>query len=340
MLDYSKIKKTLGNIAKSLVLPVGILVIGAIMFGEDFVKVNILLTIARTSVMPLFIAMGMSMLMYMGMWDFSVGGVIFASAILGSELMKVVGGGIPVFCLFAIVIGILLMGISGIVYNFMKIPSLVISLGMVILYESLPRLIIPGGFGEIGSRDGFLALSPWIFILFIIGFAIFYYIFNYTTLGHNIRAIGANQQVAYNAGLNLTKVKLTAYIVCGFFAGLASIIFMSMSVKVYAASNLSSVGTIFDSMMGIFIAFFLSKYCGYPLGLVIGTFTMKLLSSLLITAGLSSNMKSTVLGIFLLAVLAVSANQGRFSAMNDRKKVRKLAESEYAGDRSMNHPWN
>lgn len=66
---------------------------------------------------------------------------------------------------------------------------------------------------------------------------------------------------------------------------MAAIITMSMNVRLYVASSMNSISLIFDPMMGVYIALFLSKYCGFTTGLLIGTFTMRMLSTGLVSCG-------------------------------------------------------
>lgn len=317
---------------QSLILPLVIWVLFYILtngrFGGTAISV---LNVFRQSVIPLLIGMGLSTHMTMGMWDFSCGAVVFTSAIFGSVIANALGMGIPGLCIFALILALAMTMLSGIIYNMVKVPALVVSIGLALIYESLPRIILvaQSGTGSINMRDGYLSAPPYCFVIFIIAFAVFYFLYEKTVFGHNVRAIGANQKIAYNAGINLEKTKLLSFMFGGLFYGIAAILYMSQNVRVYSASGLSSTSIIFDSMMGIFIAFFLQKYSGFPFGLVIGTITMRILASGLISLGLSTTIRSISTGMFLLIVLCVSSNQGRFSAWRARRKVGEAADKEF-----------
>lgn len=318
------------NTGKAIVLPVAVFLIFLLLTDGKFANEKLLITVARQTVLPMLIAMAMSSLMIMGMWDFSAGSVVFAAAIFGAKISQATDTGIPGIVVGAILVSLVLMSISGILYNLMKVPSLVLSMGLVMVYEVLPRLCFEAGTAEIPMSQNTLSLSPWSFIIFAVMFVIFYVVLNHTTFGYNVHAIGANQIMAYNAGVNISSVKFKAYMLSGLFLGVAGALFMFQGIRVSAASMMASVGIIFDSMMGVFLAMVLRKYCGFPFGLLIGTFTMRMLGTGLISLGFSSTVRAVFTGLFLLVILVYAANQGRFSAWRMRKKLGDEADKLYA----------
>jgi ribose transport system permease protein len=92
---------------------------------------------------------------------------------------------------------------------------------------------------------------------------------------------------------------------------------------------MGSVSMIFDAMMGIFIAFFLQKYCNLAIGVVVGTFTMKMLNSGLVSMGLSTTVRDITTGLFLLILLCISANQGKFTEWRNNREKARLANEKY-----------
>ena len=330
----SNISKILANTVKSLIMPVAVYLIVTAVTAGRFGNWSIIVTVLRTTVVPMLIAMAMSMPMIMGMWDFSSGAVVYAAAILGANVASVTNTGVLGLCVSAMLIAVLLTAFSGVLYNLMKIPSLVLTLGLVMVYESFPRLIVETGCGLIEQKNGYLAQAPWCFILFLIMYAIYCIVYNFAVFGQNIRAIGANQPIAYSAGVDLSGVKFRSFLLGGVFLGMAAILTMSMNVRLYVASSMNSISLIFDPMMGVYIALFLSKYCRFTTGLLIGTFTMRMLSTGLVSCGLSATARSIVTGFFLLAILCFSSNQGRFEAWTMRKKLREEVTSEIAASSS------
>ncbi len=330
MKSSNKTKVFLNRLWKSLLLPMLVFVIAAVVLKDRFVNARVLLTIARQVCMPSLMAYSMAMMMQMGMMNFAVGAVIFTSPILAIPIAAAFGGAtIPNIFVWVMILSILFMTINGILYNLLKVPCLVTSLGYALIVEALGRMLSKEGTAEIGGREGYLSQSPWCFVILGIGFLIFFVIYNYTVFGHNVRTIGESQAVAAQSGINIDRTKLGVFVMSGFFVGLAAMLYLSTSVKYYAASNLSSMTMIFDALMGVFIALFLAKFSGFPCAILIGVFTMRMLSTALVTFGMKNTLKSISTGMFLLAVLIFSANAMRPAAARLFKESGRKADEEY-----------
>jgi ribose transport system permease protein len=317
---------------KSLLLPVMVYVIFVIIGNERFGSSRQMITIARQSVMPILISLAIASNMSIGMWDFSAGGVVAVASIVGGSLAKTTGTGIPGMIVFCVIIGVLIATFTGLLYNFMKVPSMVLTIGLVLVYETIPFFVFGGGGVLISGKMTILALAPYCFIVLAIMFVIFYVVFNYTPFGHNVRALGNGQLIARNAGLNPGKTKLYSFIFGGIFLGMAAVMNLSVSGMIKPAAGMASVALVFDSMMGIFIGLFLSKYCNLAIGVTIGTFTMKMLNTGLIAVGFSTTIREITTGLFLLIILGVSSNQGKISEWKTKRQRAIEANAKYLAE--------
>ena len=73
----------------------------------------------------------------------------------------------------------------------------------------------------------------------------------------------------------------------------------------------------------VFLAHFMSRYCPLPLALILGNFTMTMLSKGFVALGWPATMQSVTTGFFLLVLLGVSSNQVRFIRWRmDRKRAK------------------
>lgn len=326
----NKFARILKSIIMTILLPVVFYVFFIIVTGGRFSNTRILLTILRTAVYPSILCMAMSMNMSMGMMDFSVGAVVVLSAILGGNICLGFTGTtqLVVMAVACILIGMLVNGLSGVCYNLFKVPSLVLSIGLCMVYEGAPRLFVSAGLTSNRSMALF-SNSPVCFIVLAITFVIFFFIQNFTVQGKNMAIIGANQGVAYRSGISLPKTKLISFILSGFFIGVASIIYIGQRSSIGVPSNLSSVSAIFDAMMGFFVASFLARYCGLPVGIVIGVLTMRILNTGLVSCGLSSSVNQILTGFFLLLLLVISANQYVPAMLKQRRESAAKANVAY-----------
>jgi ribose/xylose/arabinose/galactoside ABC-type transport system permease subunit len=314
---------------KSLLLPVVVYLVFLVIGNGRFGSAPSMIVIARQSVMPILISFALACNMSVGMWDFSAGAVVVVSAIVGGNLTKMTGLGIPGLIVFCVLTAVILSAFTGVLYNVMKVPSMVLTIGLVLVYETVTFLIFDGNGALISGAITKLAKSPYCFVVLAVMFGIFYLIFNYTPFGHNVRALGNGQLIARNAGLNPGRTKFISFVFGGIFLGMAAVMLISMKGMVKASGSMATVSTVFDAMMGIFIGLFLTKYCNLAFGVFIGAFTMKMLNAGLIAVGLSSTVRDITSGLFLLLILGISSNQGRISEFRAKRKRAVLANKAY-----------
>lgn len=325
----NSVGKKLINILKALALPLIIYVLFRILTGGAFGTATSMISLLRTSVVPLLMGLGMSFLMQMGMWDFSAGAVVYAAAIFSAKISASLGWGIPGVCLFAILIAVALSACSGLLYRFLRVPCMVLSLGLAMIYEALPNILTTDYTGRINLLDGYLAEMPWCLLIAAGMFVIFYIINNKTSLAADIRAIGSDIAIANSAGVNIDRVKFVSFLITGIFLGVTAVVYISVNVSVIAVTGFSSATMIFDAMMGIFVAAVISRYVDYCFAVVIGIITIRMLSSALVAMGMSSPMRGVMTGVFMFLVLMYSANSGIFDEIKNRKRIAAEANREY-----------
>lgn len=323
------IKLKLTNWCKALALPVAVWLIFSIITGGRFATLTSILSVFRTGVVPVLIGMTLAFGMTMNMWNFAVGAVIYACAIFSAYFADLTGTGIPGVCIFSILTGLVLSIAMGILYRVLRVPCLVLSLGVAMVVEAMPNVLVPNATGKIKVLDGYLGSAPWCYVIVIVMFLIFYYINSSTTLGADMRAIGANIKIADSAGVNIDRVKFISFILAGFFMGVAGVVYLSSCVSVTAVTGFASAAMIFDGFMGVFVAIVLTKYINFSASVVIGTLTIRLLSSGLVACGFSSEIRGILTGVFLFVVVSFSANSEVLNQRKRKKEIAQQADEEY-----------
>lgn len=310
------------KLVATMALPFGIFLFFVLITQGRFYDSVIIRTISRQSVIPILIAMALSFDMIQGTWDFSAGSVVYASAIIGGNIGKEYGVvGIFISC---IAVSLILCLISGILYTFLKIPAIVLSIGLLMIYEAFPRIIFNQGV-TISMKLAWLGQPPYIFVAFLVVFVLYFIIINYSQYGYNIRAIGSGQEIAASAGVNISTAKFVTYLIKSLFLGVAGALFLVSNIRIVNPDTLSTVILIFEAMMGVFIALFIRRYSGFAIGIVVGIFSMKMLTTAMVGIGMSTTIRSIVNGLFLLILLVISSNQPRYlqwrKRINTRKKI-------------------
>lgn len=220
--------------------------------------------------------------------------------------------------------------IIAVLYRYMKIPSMVVSLGIVLVMEALSDRVgnLLGGSAtvKISNELAGFANYPKNIIFVVAACVIFYYINYMTKLGCLIQATGNDEAMLKSMGVNVESVKFKAFVLSGIFCFVAAILQICYSGTVQALTNMSTMSMVFKPMMGVLIAMQLIKiYDNMPLMIFVGELVIQTVFNGFIAMGWTDNIQNIVLGIFLILVLGVSENMGRIKESGRKKKVRREA---------------
>ena len=209
-----------------------VIVIGAI--SPDFRTVNNFLSLLRQSAINGLIAFGMTCVILTGGIDLSVGSVLALTSIICAHTIKI-GLPAPLSMLIALIFGIILGTISGLMVTKSRLQPFIATLITMTGYRGL-TMILSGGkpisrlgnnllLNQIG-KGSFLGIPipVWILIIF---FAIFLFVLKKTVLGRQIYATGSNAKASELAGININNIKLIVYAVSGFMASLSGLVLVS-----------------------------------------------------------------------------------------------------------------
>ena len=149
---------------------------------------------------------------------------------------------------------------------------------------------------------------PWNFIIFAFMFVLFYLVFNHSTFGYHVRAIGGNQLIAKNSGINTRRNAFFSYLISGFYLGVAALLKLSTQGSIDTAMYMSSTNIIFNCMLSIYIGFAIEKYCNIVIGIFIGNIIMNMMASGLLSIGLSASLQDVASGAVLLCIMLYTYN--------------------------------
>ncbi len=325
----TKQKKIAGNIVKTLALPVGMFLILLILtrfIGRgQFGTGDSIVSVLRNTMLGSCISLAMACNLLNGRWDFSIGMMVILCPVLAMPVVEALDIGIPGLLLVCIVIGLLLGLLSGVTYLLIRVPSIVISLGFYVIYESVIT-VFNGGSGARVKDLSMLKLAqfPYIFVVAGVGFLVFYVLFTHTRFGYNVRSLAKSQALAVSSGINEKRNVLGCYLLCGFLVAIAGVIYVCMTGTILADMRQNGSSTImFEAIPPVFIGFFLMRYTNLTVGVIIGTLTMKLLTAGMLAMGIPSAMQSVGVGLFLLCFIAFTNNQSKI--YNARKARRRIA---------------
>ncbi|MCD8002029.1 MAG: ABC transporter permease [Oscillospiraceae bacterium] len=330
-------KRIAENTVKSLLLPAGMFLLMLLLtqfFGRgQFATGSSMISILRNTMLGSCISLAMACNMLNGRWDFSIGMMVILVPVLAMPIVDWLNIGIPGLLLVCIVIGLLLGLLNAAAYLLIRVPSIVTSLGLMTIYESVITVYNGGGGARISdSRMLALGQAPWVFILAVTAFLIFFVLFTFTKFGYHVRALAASQALAVNGGIRERGNVLGCYLLCGFLAGVAGIIYVTMTGILLADMRQNGSSTImFQAFPPVFIGFFLMKYTNLTAGIIIGTFTMKLLLAGMLAIGISSTLQDVGVGVFLLVFIAFTSNQSKFQEARKARAYSRMTGKKSGG---------
>lgn len=247
---------------------------------------------------------GLYFICVMGPFDFSVGANIVLSAVIAVTASQHFG---YVGLILAPLISGTLVGLcNGIVYMKLQISSLIVTVGLSLIYEALAIFATNGKEAILGKDLRAFGDYPWNIVLAFSAYLICGFILRYTKFGTYVYAIGSNEVVARNMGVNVRKYKILAFTVCGFFVGIQSILTISYGTSMTSASNLASMSRNFTPLMGTFFGLAFRKY-GHPIvAIVIGEIIISLMFNGFVALGAPITIQNVITGIALLMIVTMT----------------------------------
>jgi ribose transport system permease protein len=273
---------------------------------HNFGRPSDLLLYLQNGLMTATGAVGFYFVMVMGMFDFSIGANIVLSAITGCVLATKFNMGYVGLVGGTILMGALVGLVNGLIYVRLRIPSMIVTTGMALIYEALANYIAGGVEQSLPSDMRFFGSKPGTIILAVIAFLIAYILLNYTKIGTYTYAIGSNEFVAKNMGINVDKYKVIAFIVSGAFFGMEAILSIGYGSSMVAVTGMQSMSRNFIPTMGCFFGVAFKKY-GIPLpAILLGEFFVNMIFFGFVALGAPTAIQDVITGLALLIIITVT----------------------------------
>ena len=298
------IKNLISKYALMLAVPILLFVVLSIIF-HGVIGTNNIPSVMQQAVAPAILGWGVLFNIKVGNWDFSVGSVVLLSAIIGGNIAVRLNWGFAGLLIFCLLVAVLAGVVVGLVYYFLKIPTIITSIGMLLIYESISSYAFEGqgiyltGWNLLGNTE--------IVIIAIVAAATAYLIFYRSSIGYNVRAVGNNMNIAAQNGLNVYRVKAVAIAIAGLFAGLYAFISLGTSGVQKTVSSMGTMGTCFDAMMCVFVGMSITRRGNLVAGIFCGSLVMQLVKLALMAIGIPSEYNSIFIAIFVLIFMTMDA---------------------------------
>jgi ribose transport system permease protein len=282
-----------------------------IVFAPNFATLGTAEAILRVTALVTIMAVGMTFVIICAEIDLSVGSVASWSTMVTGLLYQ---AGMPTFVTPVLV---LLMGaaiglVTGLLVTKVKIPSFLVTLGMLSVFDGLsltitntePVPIIDDTFSNLFWNGTYLDIPApiwWTVVVVLIGF----YLLQMTVFGRRVYAVGGNLTAARFSGIKSDRIKILAFVFSSMTAVLAGMLLAARST-----SGNPSLGTGLElDVIAAVIIGGTSLFGGegdIP-GSVIGAIFIGILGFGLLVMGLTTSVQEIIKGAII--ILAVALNR-------------------------------
>lgn len=285
----------------------------------------------------MLLALGVLMVLVSGGIDVSFPVVAVVSSYLAVMTLDRTGiNSVWLALAVSIAIGTLLGAVNGLLIHFLRLPTLIVTLGTASVFHGLMAVVfgtndyttgeMPTALLDFGNASLFAvtdgetgqSFSLTVFLpITLAAIAGVWFVLYRTMLGRSIFAIGSNEESASRLGINIFRTKLFVYVAVGALAGLMGVILFSELKNVNATATL-----IGDELMIIAAVVIggakLTGGEGTILGAFLGVVTIQLFQQTLVLLGLSTLWSDVFFGAVLLSSLAVMYRRQRIA---DRRNL-------------------
>jgi ribose/xylose/arabinose/galactoside ABC-type transport system permease subunit len=206
-----------------------VLFVGVGLYNPRFISTNNLTSMFVGNAYIAIAAIGMSMVIISGNIDVSVGSLI---GVLGTISGTMAVSGYPIIlCWVApILIGMVINAGVGVLVAYVKIPSIVVTLGMLSILKG-GLISVTGGAWISGMPPDYMIAQ---FRLFGIPSSVYFMVvltvlaalwMKYSVFGRTIYAIGGNPEAARVSGIRIQPSIVGVFTIHGMFAGIAAVLF-------------------------------------------------------------------------------------------------------------------
>lgn len=266
--------------------------------------VNILRQISFNGI----IAVGMTFVMITGAIDLSVGPTAALAGVIAAQLSLHLGSmPLIVSYLAGLSVAVLCGLINGLVITKIRLTPFIATMATMeiirglclVLTSGRPVIQLPEGFSLLGAGYVYGIPSPVIALVIVVLLSCV--ILHYSKYGRHVYATGGNEKAAQYSGIRVNYIKISAYCLSGFCAGLAGVM---MASRVGAASPVQFEGAELDAIAAAAIGgTSMSGGVGAIWGTVVGALLLGIISNGMDLINISSYYQQIIKGIIILIAI-------------------------------------
>lgn len=272
-------------------------------------------------------ALALSLNLSNGRFDLSLGAQRMAATILGGNLAIALGLGTAGVLVFALIFGLLLGGIVGLIFVYFRTPAMVLGVGMGLIYECVAfigsdsqGLQLYAAPNVRGLSNMYVCIAVMLAVL-----VIFLILVKYIRFGYHMRAIGGSQRIAYNSGINIFRHAIGCYTLAGGAVAFAGVFEAAYAGSMDAALGNTSSSVVMTNCFPMYLGKYLGRWSNEAVGILVSSMTIKLFQTGLSIMKFSMTEQRVFTLCLFLVFLVFRANE---TILRDRRaKKARIAQA-------------
>ena len=279
---------------------------------RGFLTVDNFLNILRQTAFVSIMAFGTTFALSAGEIDLSIGQVVGLSAMVAAVCLRDANLFIAVPA--ALSVGLIVGLANGLLTTRLRVPSFLITLGMAGIIGGLARWITQTSpvpvrdetFTEIfGSGD--LGPVPSLLLWTLGALLLSHVVYRKTTFGRELLATGGNRIAARYSGIDTTRIRVAALVICSLTAALAGLLYVGrLHSARYTLGEADLLTVIAAAVIG---GTSMSGGRGSMVGALVGSLVMGVLNNGLILMGLAVTEQMIARGVIIIVAVALSLRE-------------------------------
>jgi ribose transport system permease protein len=305
---------------ENLIVYLGFLVIFAffavVLRDRGFLTPDNLANIGRQTAMVSIMAVGMTFALSAGEIDLSIGSIVALSAMVAAILLR--DGHFSLAIAAALGVGLLTGFVNGLLTTKVRIPSFLVTLGMMSILVGLARIttnlepvpitnqayVFWFGSGDLGPIP---ILLVWTAVFVFAG----HVLLRFTPFGRHLLATGGNRTAARYSGIDTDRIKIAALMISATCAAVAGMLFAGrLHGARYTLGETELMTVIAATVIGGTSLF---GGRGSVIGALVGSLLMGVLNNGLLLLGLTVSEQLVARGAIIIVAVALSLREARTS---------------------------
>lgn len=287
-----------------------VFILFAIFLGSSgFLSPNNMLNIVRQTATISIMAVAMTFVIATAEIDLSVGSVAGLSSVVTA--MATTHFGLVPGIVAGLLSGAVIGAVNGGLVALLKIPSFLVTLGMLGLAMGLAQWItasapqpISDGLYVLIFGGGDFGPVPGLLVWTVVAVAVGWLVMNRTGFGRKVLATGGNPTAAEYTGINTARIKFTVLLIMGIVAALAGMLYAGRLESGRFQWGQGDELTVIAAVILGGTSLFGGR--GAIIGTLFGSLFMGLVNNGLILAGLDVAQQQVVRGAIIIAAVALS----------------------------------